>query len=126
MARLHTLALFALIAVCGCGMGGSPGARPAAAEVSRKLLESALDAWKQGKVKDLAGLQPPIRLVDPDQSAGRKLEGYRVKGEPTTVGHALDFPVALTIRDAKGKSRDVQAVYQVTAEPDAAVLRNDP
>lgn len=112
------------IAAGGCG-GASGVPAPDFAE-SRRILEAALGAWKEGKAKDLAALAPPIRLVDPDQSAGKKLIDYRIEGEPVAAGHTVDIPVVLTIRDAKGKTREVKGAYQVATVPDIAVLRNDP
>jgi hypothetical protein len=116
--------LLLLLIPFGCG-GPSRHPSPPAAE-ARRALETALDAWKQGRVKSLNARTPPVRLVDQDQAAGRSLNAYRLTGEPEAVGPTLNFPVELTLRDRRGASRSVSTVYQVALEPDVAVFRNDP
>jgi hypothetical protein len=116
--------LFPLIPI-GCG-GISERPEPPDVGEARQILEVALDAWKQGRVKSLGTRTPPVRLVDQDQSAGRGLSAYRLAGEPEAVGPTLNFPVELTLRGRRGSSRNVATVYQVVFAPEVAVLRNDP
>ena len=85
-----------------------------------------MDAWKADQVKSLGEQQPPIRLVDHDQAAGAKLEGYAIGAEARAVGPVIDIPVTITIRDKRGKTSEVVTAYQVTTATDVAVLRNDP
>ena len=108
----------------GCG-GAGPGPAAPTFEEARVRVAAALDAWRGGKVKGLATAAPPIRFVDPDQAAGAKLDSYRLGEGPKALGPVVDYPVEITITDRKRGTRTVQAVYQVVAEPDAAVLRND-
>ncbi len=128
-AFIGTFACICIGASClmtpGCG-GAPAGASPPDAAEARQVLETALDAWKQGRVKSLASRTPPVRLADQDQSTGRSLQAYRLAGEPEAMGPTLNFPVELTLRDRRGGSRQVSTVYQVVLSPDPTVLRNDP
>ena len=119
--------ILSIVLLAGAGCGG-PGAAPPAPAESEALarLRTALDAWKAGKVEGLASASPPLRFVDPDQAAGAKLTSYTPGDAPKTTDHVVDYPVELTIVDAKRKSRTVQAVYQIVDDPAPAVLRNDP
>lgn len=117
--------LILLLIPIGCGGSSEHPDAPDVGE-ARQVLEVALDAWKQGRVRSLGARTPPVRLVDQDQSAGRGLNAYRLAGEPEVVGPTLNFPVELTLRDRRGTSRSVATVYQVVFAPAVAVLRNDP
>ncbi|OJW22020.1 MAG: hypothetical protein BGO49_14660 [Planctomycetales bacterium 71-10] len=124
MHRIAKVSVLWIVSAAGCG-GGAPAVPAPTHEEARKHLETALDAWKGGKVKGLATASPPIRFVDPDQAAGAKLDSYHVGDESRTVDHVVDYPVEVTITDKKRAKRTVKAVYQVVAEPGIAVLRND-
>jgi hypothetical protein len=109
------------------GSGGAGGAAPAPApDDAIRHVRAALDAWKAGKVKDLATAQPPIRFVDPDQAAGAKLDAYTLGEVPAGTAHVVDVPVELTLTDKKRKTRTVSTAFQVAAASEVSVMRNDP
>lgn len=84
----------------------------------------ALDAWKQGQVRQLASAQPPIRFVDDDFADGWQLIDYRL--DPTAALAPFEnIAVDLELRDARGKTTTKTAAYQVGLPPNAAVLRAD-
>lgn len=125
-ARVWIVAGCFAVAIPGCGHELAPQGTPPAREEAQGLLTKALDAWKADQVKSLGEQQPPIRLVDHDQAAGAKLEGYEIGAEAKAVGPVIDIPVTIKIKDRRGTAREVATMYQVTTAPDAAVLRNDP
>ena len=126
MLRLRFAALAALLALAaGCGGSGASASAPTPDDAVRHV-RSALDAWKAGKVKDLATARPPIRFVDPDQAAGARLDDYKLGDAPAAMEHVVDVPVELTLTDKKRKTRTVSTAFQVVAAPDVSVMRNDP
>ncbi|MDR3622869.1 MAG: hypothetical protein P4L85_26180 [Paludisphaera borealis] len=130
MHRFHFLAssialVALLVTAAGCGGAGASASAPSHDDALQHV-RSALDAWKGGKVKDLATAQPSIRFVDPDQAAGAKLDDYKIGDAPATVAHVVDVPVELTITDKKRKTRTLSTVFQVVAAPGVSVMRNDP
>ena len=114
-----------LLASYGCGGATKYPAAPDAIE-AKERLETALKAWKNGRLKSLNERKPSVRFVDQDHAAGRVLETYSLAGEPEPVGPTLNFPVMLKLRNRRGASQAVAAVYQVVLTPEIAVFRNDP
>ena len=70
------LFLLALIAPA-CGPSTNPSA-----DAARTALATALDAWRDRKEPaDLAGLTPPVQVIDSEWAGGRKLASYQIIGE---------------------------------------------
>ena len=84
----------------------------------------ALDAWKSGKLKQLAQRNPPLRLSDDDLLMGAKLVSYQVNPD-ARFGPHQDVRVDLVFRDRNGRTVHREATYQIVLEPAPSVLRND-
>lgn len=114
------------LAVSGCG-GGPPGASLAPSETrARELVSACLEAWKDGGADGLSGRQPPIRFTDPDLAAKSSLVGYSIGASGRSFGHVVELPARLEVKDRRGRTRSVEAAYQVAVEPGAAVHRVEP
>lgn len=118
---------FALLAA-GC----SPVAAPIAddksydTERARQTLITALNAWEQEKASGLSRQKPPIRFVDDDLAAGCQLSDYEFMPDSEPIRAFQNTPVMLTVRNRRGVTVRKAANYQVTLEPELAVLRSDP
>jgi hypothetical protein len=125
--KKHHLAFLALIISVGCSRGARDPAEPPQDEVrARTALVSALDAWKQGKGKDLSKQQPPIRFVDEDFAAGYRLVEFDLVEPDAPILPFKNVPVILSLRDPRGRTVRRETAYQVTTSPAIAVLRSDP
>ena len=91
----------------------------------RSALVAALDAWKKGEAKSLTKRKPPIRFVDDDLLAGLRLSDYEIDEPDLPVKLHQDVSVRLSLRDARGKSIQREARYQVGTDPTLSVLRSD-
>lgn len=94
-------------------------------QLAHETLLSALDAWKDGNVKALVTLESPIRFLDDDLLAGFQLEDYEIELTSGSPRPFQNIPVTLTLRKAN-QSIQRAATYQISLEPDRAVLRSDP
>jgi hypothetical protein len=84
-----------------------------------------LDAWKRGEEPGaLTLLTPPIHVTDGDWMSGLRLQDYKA-GDGKLVGSDVNYPVALELKDARGKVVKRDAVYAVTTSPKKLVLRQD-
>jgi hypothetical protein len=93
---------------------------------AEETLSSALDAWRDGNVKVLIELTPPIRFVDDDILAGFHLVDYEYRQRDLPVRPFQGVPVTLTLKQGNGASITREAWYQVSLDPARAVLRSDP
>jgi len=94
--------------------------------MAREVLDSALTAWKDGKVKSLAKRTPPIRFVDEDWRAGYRLTHFEVVHPDEPIQPRKGTHIQLTLIAPHGKTIDRPAEYQITLSPNIAVLRSDP
>jgi hypothetical protein len=109
----------------GCGGDRAASLAPGDDE-ARSLVREALAAWRDGKVKDLARREPPLRFVDPDLAQQSRLLDFHVQDTHEQLGHVVEIPVTISLQDKRGKQRSHNAVYQVATQPGLAVLRSDP
>jgi hypothetical protein len=120
------LALYVAViaASSGCGAGGTP--HTADPDLAHEALRTALDAWKSGeKPADLGKRTPPIQVLDLDWQGGLALVGYMAEPEGKLVGHDLNYPVVLELKNSKGRTIKKTAVYTVTTRPEILVLRQE-
>jgi hypothetical protein len=109
----------------GCA-NGSPDERPADPGLARQALQTSLDAWKDGKSPaSLHEQQPPIRVDDEDYMIGSRLESFQVKDSVRQIGNSLAYPVALTLKDRRGKPRKKDVVYCVATHPFLSIARQE-
>lgn len=95
------LFLLALI-VPACGPSTNPSA-----EAARNALVTALDAWREGKKPaDLAGLTPPVQVIDTVWVGGRKLASYQIVGErPSESDKRFVVKLTYAAPPRRGRSR---------------------
>ncbi|MFO0959461.1 MAG: hypothetical protein U0800_18845 [Isosphaeraceae bacterium] len=130
MRRTPLALLLVAFACTACSPGDSErrAAEQAAARefdgnAARDALVAALDAWKQGKAKQLDRRLPPIRFADDDMASGWALVGYELRDTP--IVPMKDVPVTLLLRDRRGQSLRREAHYQVATFPALVVHRTD-
>lgn len=120
---------FAWLIVCcalGCSVSVTSTDDEYDSELALETLNSALDAWKEGNVKLLVTLDSPIRFVDDDLLAGFRLEDYEIQPPASAVQPFQNVFVTLTLKQGSGEIVDRAAQYQISLEPNRAVLRSDP
>ena len=115
-----------LLAALGCSVSLSSRTDDYDSDLALDTLSAALEAWKDGNVKVLVSLDSPIRFLDDDQLAGFRLVDYELVSPAQSVRPFKDVPVSLTLAKGNGAPITRAAVYQVSLEPDRAVLRSDP
>jgi hypothetical protein len=116
------MSLLVLLLAAGCW---SSKPRPVDPSQARAALESALDAWKEGKEPTaLQHDRSALHVSDHEWSAGWSLVHYEVLSE-TPQGSDLRCQVRLTLRDDRGRSRRKLAIYGVATSPALTVLRSD-
>ena len=113
----------AVLLVAGCS--SQPPLPDYDSGLAEATLIAALDAWKQGYVKDLAKREPPIRFEDEDYRSGLHLSDYRLADREIPLRPFDDVQVTLLLRNRRGEIVEKTAVYQVACEPQLAVLRSD-
>jgi hypothetical protein len=114
----------ALVAMSGCGMGGS--ATPADPNQAKNALSAALDAWKNGgKPSDLEKLSPPIHVRDVDWTGGSSLVSYKADKDGKLSGYDMNYPVDLEMKTPKGETVKKSAVYTVTTGAELLISRQE-
>lgn len=104
----------------GCGNTIDP---PVDTGKASEVLNTALDAWKQGeKYGELARRQPPIYFNEPEWEAGKKLVKYEA-GPVTLSGRQGRCSVKLTLQDGAGKVTDRTIGYQIDTNPAMVITR---
>jgi hypothetical protein len=124
--RAYRMLPVLLAVVTGCSGSSRPASEaPYDSEQARAALIAALDAWKKGEAKSLTKRNPPIRFADDDLLAGLRLSDYEIEEPDLPFKLHQDVSVILSLRDARGKSVQREARYQVGTDPTLAVLRSD-
>ncbi|WP_165245178.1 hypothetical protein [Paludisphaera soli] len=119
----RVLAVLAAWSAAGCGDAAPSPTDPAA---SKQHLAAALDAWKSGGAQaDLAKLTPPVQVLDRDWQGGAKVSDYQIEGEGQPLGAGVQWPVSLTLTNAKGKTAKKRVVYVVNAGDVISIARQD-
>jgi hypothetical protein len=115
------LALLALAAGCGPRAGGKTEYTPTA-QTARQALETALNAWQEGKtLAKLAADVPNAHVVDSAWSKGEKLGGFEIVGENLAEG-SQQFDVRLTMKTPPGRK---EVRYYVVGREPMWVYRDD-
>lgn len=124
--RLCLLSLSTLaLSLSGCG-GHSEMKLSGDVMGAGGFLVQALEAWKTGETPEsLLKSIPPVRVVDEDWNAGRKLESYEVVGNPVENGSHWRVYAQLKTQAADGKSVSEKVCYAVTLAEPASILRSD-
>lgn len=119
---LSGLAVVVLAVSSGCSQAPP---RPADPDEARQSLSTALDAWKAGgDPADLLSKTPPLHVLDRDWSGGTKVTAYELE-EGRPLGAGIQYPVSLTLENAKGKTAKKRVVYVVNTGEVVSIARQD-
>ena len=114
--RRSALVLLALIAPA-CGPSTNPSA-----DAARTALATALDAWRDGKrPADLAGITPPVQVIDTVWVGGRELASYQIVGETPSESDKR-FVVKLTYAAPPAMA---EVVYIMVGSQPVSVFRDE-
>ena len=117
-------ALFLTLALCllnGCGGGLGPDAD---SDTGGKALETALDAWKNGKSQDeLAKASPSIIMNEDEWRVGKHLLEFKVE-ESAMAGRQLRSRVRIKLQDKDGKTHEQKAIYIIDTTPRIVIVRD--
>lgn len=119
------LGLAATLALVGCG-GPKVISASGSAEDTKKVLSTALDAWKAGQKSDqLQSGKPVMYVADEDWRAGTTLKAYQLSGAPEQRGGHWRVPAVLTLA-AAGKPKEQKTVaFAVTIGSSINITRAD-
>ncbi len=108
--------LHVALVVSACGPSTNPSA-----DTARTALATALDAWRDGKTPaDLAGLNPPVQVIDTEWAGGRKLASYQIVGEtPSESDKRLVVKLTYAAPPA-----EAEAVYIMVGSRPVSVFRD--
>jgi hypothetical protein len=108
-----------LLAAGGCGNGV---ASAPTGDVARAALEASLKAWRDGgKPGTVAGMDPPVQVLDTPWGQGERLASYEILGEETGTAEKR-FDVRLTL----SRPERVQEVkYYVIGRGPVMVFREE-
>jgi hypothetical protein len=112
-----------LLALAGCDSTGNARYTPTRVE-ARSSLEAALTAWRDGKPYGPIDATPPVNVADSAWQGGAKIEAFEIGEEEDPGDGTKQFPVKLTMKDAKSVHQDVRYIVNgrdpvwVFSEPD--------
>ncbi len=115
-------------ALCALAMAGCRAQRAAEASSARArdALAAGLDAWKRGEGPEVLARQAPaIYFSDRDWREGQKLLEYRLAGEPTSFGYAVQYTAILGLQDKAGRKHSKSVIYDVNTDSAISVARHD-
>jgi hypothetical protein len=108
------------LALAGCGKALDD---PVSTEKAGAVLETALDAWKQGAgYGELAQRKPPIFFREPEWEAGKKLLGFKA-GKVELLGRQGRCSVVLSLQDRGGKVSEREISYLIDTVPRVVIVR---
>jgi len=88
-----------------------------------EVLNTALDAWKQGESYGvLAQRRPAIYFNEREWESGKKLLKYEA-GQVTLTGRQGRCSVKLTLQDSAGKVTERVIGYQIDTTPTLVITR---
>ena len=91
------LVVASILAACGCGSEPPPIVPDSA--LSRKALDAAMSAWKQGRpTGQIESTSPRIQVIDAHRVPGQTLERYEVLSD-TASPRARTFSVRLHMKN---------------------------
>ncbi len=124
LACLANLAL-SVLAAAGCGRSKTFDDPGYDSQRAVAALRTTLEAWQQGRVRELPRRDPAIRFVDEDYASGRRLARFELRDHETRIGPFRGVPVLLVLQE-RGKTVERIVSYQITLDPTISVLRSDP
>lgn len=113
---------FLLISFVGCSR---TTLRPVNPVKAREVLQSTMEAWKQGKTPEqLAEASPPVIAQDFDWMQGKKLTAYTINPKDAPTGSNLTCQVTLQLEDKEGNPEEKSVYYVVGTSPGLSVFRD--
>jgi hypothetical protein len=92
---------------------------------ARAVLQTALDAWKQGEsYGDLQKRTPPIYFREPEWEAGKKLVTFKA-GKVDLMGRQGRCSVKLSLLDKAGKATEREISYLIDTTPQVVIVREN-
>jgi hypothetical protein len=119
------LGMAATLALVGCGGPKiiSPSGNP---EEAKKVLSTALDAWKSGQKSDqLQSGKPVVYVADEDWRAGATLKAYQLSGAPEQRGGHWRVPAVLTVVPVGKPEEQKSVAFAVTMGASINIARAD-
>jgi hypothetical protein len=121
MKHLALFIVLSLLVLSGCSRGLGPDAD---ANTGGKALETALDAWKNGKTQeDLAKASPSIIMNEDDWRVGKQLLEFKVE-DSAMSGRQLRCHVRIKLQDKDGKTQEQKATYIIDTTPRIVIVRD--
>ncbi|HEY7314237.1 MAG TPA: hypothetical protein VH643_33100 [Gemmataceae bacterium] len=121
---MKRLVLFTMLGVCflqGCDRRLD---KAADADEGAKALQTALQAWKSGKLpEDLREVKPSIVMNEDEWRVGKRLLDFKVE-EIALSGRQIRATVQIKLEDKSGKTRDQKAIYIVDTTPRIVIVRD--
>ncbi|MBI5760291.1 MAG: hypothetical protein HZA46_17385 [Planctomycetales bacterium] len=119
------LGLTATLVLAGCGgpkvisASGNP-------EEAKKVLSTALDAWKSGQKSDqLQSGKPVVYVADEDWRAGATLKAYQLSGAPEQRGGHWRVSAVLTVAAVGKPEAQKPVAFAVTMGSSINITRVD-
>jgi len=112
-----------VLTLAGCG-----GTRPEGSDATKAgpVVTTALDAWKRGEPPDsLLNAPSPIRVIDHEWQTGWSLIDYKLEGTSAPSGPNIQQPVALELKNPKGKEIKKSVMYRVNTGTPSVITRDD-
>ena len=121
MKRFALFAMFSIGLLHGCGRGLDKDADP---DEGRKALQTALEAWKDGKLpEELERMTPPIIMNEDVWRSGAGLLDFKVEGI-AIAGRQVRAEVRIKLKDKNGKTQDQRATYIIDTTPRIVIVRD--
>jgi hypothetical protein len=104
----------------GCGNGS---ASAPAGDVARAALDAALKSWRDGgKPGTVAGVDPPVQVLDTPWAQGDRLASYEILGEEAGAAAEKQFTVRLVLAKPE---RTQEVTYHVLGSGPVMVFRDE-
>ena len=121
MQRLLVCTSLAVCILSGCSRGLDPDASKPEAD---KALQTALEAWKNGKSQaDLEKGIPSIIMNEDDWRTGKRLLDYKAE-ESVLAGRQIRCRVWIKLQDQVNKTVETNAVYIIDTTPRIVIVRD--
>ncbi|WP_171473110.1 hypothetical protein [Frigoriglobus tundricola] len=92
---------------------------------AKRVLQTALDAWKGGLTSaDLEAQQPSIIMNEADWTNGNRLLDYKMNDAGKLDGRQVRWVVQIKLQDKNGKVTDRKATYIIDTVPRVVIVRD--
>jgi hypothetical protein len=121
MKRSALLVALSLCLLQGCRGGLGKDADP---DEGGKALQTALQAWKEGKSPaDLESMAPSIIMNEDAWRSGKRLLDFKVE-ESAMAGRQVRCRVRIKLADKDGRTVEQKATYIIDTTPRLVIVRD--